>query len=384
MEGVGIVVEYNPFHNGHKYHLSMAKKAGDVVIGVMSGDYVQRGEVALVNRWERAEMALKNGVDILVELPSFYSCQSAEIFAIGAIGILDILEVKHIVFGSESGDVKELLNLVEVGETSEFKEKLLENLKMGLSYPSAYSKSLKEINQNLELKSNDILGLEYIKAIKYWKSNINPIGLKREKVGFYEKIGIENIMSATGIRELIKNEKDFKDYIPEPSKEILDEIIKNKKITFLENYYYLIRYNIINNYDNLKNIQDMEIGYENKLYEMAYKYENFKDFFENIISKRMTIGRVQRILIHILINLTKDLTKEIKEEIPYVRVMGFSQKGREYLKRVKDDKRIITSMKNIKKTLSENNREKFEFNEKASLIYKMVNNYEDRKIPIMY
>ncbi|MGL4788877.1 MAG: nucleotidyltransferase family protein, partial [Cetobacterium sp.] len=123
-KAVGVVVEYNPFHNGHKYHCLKARQHGDLVIAVMSGDYVQRGEPALINRWERAELALKNGVDIVVELPIFYSTQSAEIFSRGAVGLLNLMGVEKIVFGSESGDIQSLKERADLEELDEFKEEL--------------------------------------------------------------------------------------------------------------------------------------------------------------------------------------------------------------------------------------------------------------------
>lgn len=383
MKATGIIVEYNPFHNGHKYHLEKAKEQGNVVIAVMSGDYVQRGEPAIINRWSRAEMALKNGVDIVIELPVFYSCQSAEIFARGAIGILEILKVESIVFGSEEGNIEKLESILSLEETKEFKEKLLDNLKKGNSYPTSYGKALECLQGDLKLLSNDILALEYMRAIKRNKSFIKGIPLKREKVGYHEKKSCDNIMSATGIREKITKKEDYKDYIPEASNIILEKEIFEGNISFLEKYYDLIRYEILNNRDSLNEIQDIEIGYENKLYESAMKYNKFEDFYNSIISKRMTIGRVQRILIHILINLTKQITVDVKNKVPYVRVMGFNKKGQEYLRKFKEDRRIIIGLKNIQKKLSDDERILLEFNEKASIIYKMKNFYEDKKIPII-
>lgn len=212
MKATGIVVEYNPFHNGHRYHLQKAKELNpdSIIIAVMSGDFVQRGEPSIVDRWTKAKMALANGIDIVVELPVFYSSQSAEIFAKGAVGILEELRCNSMVFGSESGEIEELKRISTLQESDEFKIKLKERLKEGHSYPTAHSLTMKEILGESELNSNDILGLEYIKAIRYWKSSIIPMTLKREKVGYHDTNIVGDFASATKIREHLKKMKRLK------------------------------------------------------------------------------------------------------------------------------------------------------------------------------
>lgn len=388
MRASGLVVEYNPFHSGHKYHLEKACEIDkeSVKIAVMSGDFVQRGEPAIINRWKRAEMALKNGIDIVVELPVFYSCQSAEIFAVGSVGILNELKCSNIIFGSEKSDIDSLKRIAEIEETEEFKNIIKENLSNGDSYPTAYSKTLKKIERkDIFLASNDILGVEYIKAIKYWNSSMIPMLIKREKTGYYEENIYENFASATAVRKFLKENIDIGNLVPKESFKILKEERERNKLTYLENFYSLLRYEIIRNKSILSNIQDMEKGYENRLYEMAVKNYEFKNFYEGIISKRFTQGRTQRILIHILTGITQKLTQEVKKEIPYVKILGFNNKGREYLNFLKkeENNKIMTSMKNIKDRFSNDVRKLIEFNEKASLIYKMVNHYENSKIPLM-
>lgn len=381
---IGIVVEYNPFHNGHKYHCLKAKEYGDVVIAVMSGDFVQRGEPALIDRWSRAELALKNGVDIVVELPVFYSTQSAEIFARGAVGILNLMKVEKIVFGSEIGDVKKLIKRAKLEEQEGFKQELKNQLKEGYSYPTAYSNTLKKLEDNEELNSNDILGVEYIKALEFWKSEIKPVAIKREKSGYYSEDMIDGISSATGIRKKIQLGEEIKGVVPTSTYEVLKEALKENRFAKLEDFYELIRYRILLEKERLKLIQDMEQGYENRIYEAALSSENFKSFFEKIISKRYTLGRVQRILIHILLGIEKEETKFIKEKIPYIRVLGFTKNGQEYLKELKEnDITILTSLKNIQKNLDEKSLELLEHNEVASKIYSMINFYGERKIPII-
>lgn len=381
---IGIVVEYNPFHNGHKYHCLKAKEYGDVIIAVMSGDFVQRGEPALIDKWARAELALKNGVDIVVELPIFYSTQSAEIFARGAVGILNLMKVEKIIFGSELGNVEKLIKRAKLEEQENFKQELKKQLKEGYSYPTAYSNTLKNLEDNEELNSNDILGVEYIKALEFWKSKIKPVAIKREKSGYYSE-GIEDgISSATGIRKKIQLREEIKDVVPSTTYEVLKEALKENKFAKLEDFYGLIRYKILLEKENLELIQDIEQGYENKIYEAALSSEDFETFFKKIISKRYTLGRIQRILIHILLGIKKEETKFVKEKIPYIKVLGFTKNGQEYLKELKEkDIEILTSLKNIQKNLDKESLKFLEHNEVASKIYSMINFYEERKIPII-
>lgn len=381
-KAVGIVVEYNPFHNGHKYHLDKAKELGNIVIGVMSGDYLQRGEPAFINKWSRAEIALKEGIDILCELPSYYSTQSAEIFAKSSIGILKNLGVSTIFFGSESSDIEKLKKILELEKNEEFNEEIKRNLDRGISYPNAYSLSIKKFfEEDIEINSNDILGIEYLRAIKYYDEKIEAKTLKRRAGGYYSQKEENNIMSATGIRKLMFENKNIENLVTTNSFEVL----RNQRFTKITEFYPLIRYAILTKKDKLSDYQDVENGLENRIYEMALKYENYQEFFNNLITKRYTIGRIQRILIHILLDITKEDTNYLKENIPYIRILGFSKNGREYLKNIEknNDIKILTSFKNIKKILKENEIKFLELNERASIIYKIINSYEDRKIPII-
>lgn len=390
MKSVGIIVEYNPFHNGHKYHLKKAKEYGDIVIAVMSGNFVQRGEPACINKWVRTEMALMEGVDIVVELPVFYSCQSAEIFARGGVGILNHLGVQNIIFGSESNDIEKLKKIIEIENNEHFKERFQKNLKSGDSYPTAYNKEVEYfLGKDFIVKSNDILGIEYLRAIKFWRSEIEPIVVKRKNVDYHSDEMVEDIASASGIRKMVKEKNKIEmieKYLSENSMDIFFKEISLEKITDISKFYFLIRYAILMEKEKIKDIQDVEEGYENRLYETALSCENYKDFMERIMTKRYTIGRVQRILIHILLGITKKLTEEVKQTIPYIKILGFSENGRKYLKNLSKESgiKIITTNKNIRKIFSDKEREFFEINEKAGKIYGIINPYEERKIPIIY
>ncbi|MBU3842222.1 nucleotidyltransferase [Fusobacterium sp. HC1336] len=385
MKATGIVVEYNPFHNGHKYHLQKTKELNpnNIIIAVMSGDFVQRGEPSIIDRWTKTKMALANGVDLVIELPVFYSSQSAEIFAKGAVGILEELKCESMVFGSESGKIDELKRISTLQESEEFKIKLKERLKSGDSYPTAHSSTMKEILGESELNSNDILGLEYIKAIRYWKSSIIPMTLKREKVGYHDTNIVGDFASATKIREHLKKNEEISSIVTQESFNTLKEY---SNFTYMENFYPFIRYELIKNSNNLSDIQDMEIGFENRLLENAIKSINYDEFFKSISNRRYTTGRVQRVLTHTLLALTTNITEEVKKSIPYVRVLGFNSKGREYLSYLKkfDNSKIITSYKKMNENFSPEVCSLIEFNERSSQIYRLINNYNDYKSPIIF
>lgn len=385
MKATGIVVEYNPFHNGHKYHLQKTKELNpnNIIIAVMSGDFVQRGEPSIIDRWTKTKMALANGVDLVIELPVFYSSQSAEIFAKGAVGILEELKCESMVFGSESGKIDELKRISTLQESEEFKIKLKERLKSGDSYPTAHSSTMKEILGESELNSNDILGLEYIKAIRYWKSSIIPMTLKREKVGYHDTNIVGDFASATKIREHLKKNEEISSIVTQESFNTLKEY---SNFTYMENFYPFIRYELIKNSNNLSDIQDMEIGFENRLLENVIKSINYDEFFKSISNRRYTTGRVQRVLTHTLLALTTNITEEVKKSIPYVKVLGFNSKGREYLSYLKkfDNSKIITSYKKMNENFSPEVCSLIEFNERSSQIYRLINNYNDYKSPIIF
>lgn len=388
MKATGVVVEYNPFHNGHRYHLDMARKIGrgDVVIAVMSGDFLQRGEPGVLNRCKRTEMVLKNGIDIVVELPAYYSAQSAEIFAMGSVEILGHLGVENIVFGSESGDVEKLREIAKLEEDQEFQLEIKNNLKDGSSYPTAFGKAIEKIKGRGDyFTPNDILGTEYVRSIERANLNIEPIAIKREGTGYHSKKVNGGIASATAIREMLyEGSGGLELVLPKESYKILVEEHNKGNTAYLRDYYTLIRHEIILNRERIADIQDVEDGFENRLYSSAIKYNEFNEFYDDIISKRYTNARVQRILIHILIGLTKEITSLAKEGIPYIRILGFNSKGGRYLKHIKKTKEnnleIFTTLKNVTKKLGEREKKLLDFNERASKIYSIIKNYKSKMI----
>ena len=388
---IGLIVEYNPFHNGHLHHIQEIDRLfeDNIKIAVMSGDFVQRGEPSLINKFEKIKIALSQGIDIVIELPAFYSTQSAEIFAKGSVNLLNKLSCSHIVFGSESNDLDKLKRIATISLTKEFELSLREFLAEGFSYPTAFSKALFDER----LGSNDILAMEYLKAIKVINPKIEACSIKREKTGYYDDEK-DNFSSATYIRKILLdcNEKKedklnkIKNLVPEFSYKILE---KNFGVfSCLSDFYDLIKYNIIKNYSELKNIQDLEVGLENRLYKYSLENLSFEDFFDEVLTKRITISRLQRILLHSLFNLTENITEKVKNKVPFVKILGFSARGQEYLNYLKkaenyNERKILTSNRNLKEILNEEEIELFNFNELCSQIYRIKSSYINIGYPII-
>ncbi|CAM2394696.1 MULTISPECIES: nucleotidyltransferase [Fusobacterium] len=388
---IGLIVEYNPFHNGHLHHIQEIDRLfeDNIKIAVMSGDYVQRGEPSLINKFEKTKIALSQGVDIVIELPAFYSTQSAEIFAKGSVNLLDKLSCNHIVFGSESNDLDKLKRIAAISLTKEFEHSLKKFLAEGFSYPTAFSKALFDE----KLGSNDILALEYLKAIKAINPKIEAYCIKREKTGYYDDEK-DNFASATHIRKILldynKKKEDklnkIKNLVPEFSYKILEENFG--VFSCLSDFYDLIKYNIIKNHSNLKNIQDLEVGLENRLYKYSLENLKFEDFFNKVLTKRITISRLQRILLHSLFGLTETITERVKNKVSFVKILGFSTKGQEYLNYLKksdnySERKILTSNRNLKEILNEEEIELFNFNELCSQIYRIKSSYINIGYPII-
>ena len=360
---VGIIGEYNPFHNGHKYHLEKSKQEAraDYVISVISGNFVQRGNVSLLDKWAKADMALTNGVDLVIELPTIYSISSAENFAYGAVKILNSLNiVDYISFGSESCDIDVLEKCADVlyKQPSEFVSLLKHELSTGLSFPKARENALlmylNDIRKyaNVLSSPNNILAIEYMKALKRLRSPIKPISIKRINVG-YNDLGINNdFASATAIREKIINNTPagLSKLMPPNSYRILYNSIKKghyvKDITaFEKEIIYTLRKMSLN---EIANLPDVSEGLEHNIKNAANSCNTIAEFMNIIKTKRYTNTRIQRILLYALLGITKkDMLDSFKAQ-PYIRVLGFNDKGKALLSaisRANPNLNIITSVK---------------------------------------
>lgn len=346
MKSVGIICEYNPFHNGHLYHLNKVKEMFPDcnIILVMSGNFTQRGDTSIINKWDKTEIALNYGVDLVIELPFVFASQSADVFAKASIGILDKLDVDYLVFGSECNDVDKLTELATIQISNKKYDALVKNyLDEGINYPTALSKALVDITGKIVDKPNDILGITYIREILKLKSKIKPITIKRNND--YNCKELEDFYSsATSIRHALQNNGNVSNQVPEYTLRFLD-----KKLHFIDDYFSLLKYNILINRDNLDKIQTVDEGIDNRINKYILESRNLNELILKIKTKRYTYNKLNRMFTHILVNFTKEEAKDLKD-IEYIRVLGFNLKGRQFIKNIKNniDIPIITNFSDIK------------------------------------
>lgn len=348
MKNIGIIAEYNPFHNGHLYHLQETKKLGqaDHVVAVMSGNFTQRGEPAMYDKWIRAEMAVKNGVDLVLELPFVFACNNAEYFAAGAVRILNGLGcISHLSFGSESGELEGLIKVASllVEEGPSFKETLMDYLGQGLSYPRARYEALKELEGDetaaLIRDPNNILAVEYLKQWILTDSQMKPIVIKRAGKGYRDEGIDDSLASATAIRRKFAENRDIdhvRHAVPKATSNIMMRSDKGP-VTDSEELYAMLVYKILTTpAEDLGEILSAGEGLENKLKKAIIKSRSYKELIASALSKRYTETRIKRLLLHTLTSLTKDdFFRNLKEPHLYARVLGFSSDGAKLLRHIK-------------------------------------------------
>ena len=329
MKTIGIIAEYNPFHNGHLYHINKIKELfpDSIIILVMSGNFTQRGDASIINKWDKTTIALNNNIDLVIELPFEYTIQSADFFAYGAVSILNYLNVDYLVFGSESNNLEKLKDIADIQITKEYNNEVKKLNKEGLNYATSLSKALEIFGFKDIKEPNDILGISYIRELKKLKSTIIPITIKREN-SHNDKTLSNNITSASSIRENIRS-IDIKPYVPEITYKYL-----NNKLYFIEDYFPLLKYKILSEIDNLDKYFGVEEGIDNKIKKVIYNSNSYDELIMNIKSKRYTYSKIKRILLCILVGFTKDDAKK-RKNIRYIRVLGFNSNGRKYLNSIK-------------------------------------------------
>ena len=330
MNIIGIVCEYNPFHLGHLYQLNKVKEMypDSIVIVVCSSNFTQRGDVSILNKWDKTRIALEYGVDIFIELPFGYATQSSDIFAKGAIELLNYLKINTLVFGSECNNIQELINLANVQlNNNQYDNIVKKYLDKGINYPTALSKALTDITNTTINKPNDLLGLSYIKEIIKNNYKITPVTIKRTN-DYHGKDINSNIINASLIRKLLIEKKDITKYIPSNTHKYLSNIS-------LDNFYPYLKYQIINNSNNLNIYQTVDEGIENRIIKNIYKSSGYNELIMNIKTKRYTYNKINRMLLHILTNFTKEDANNIK--IDYIRLLGFTNTGQKYLNKIKKD-----------------------------------------------
>lgn len=364
MKSIGIIAEYNPFHNGHLYHLSKIKELypDHTIVLVMSGNFTERGDVSIIDKWKKTEIAKKAGIDLIVELPFPFATQSADYFSYGAITLLENLKVEKVIFGSESDNIEDLNLIAETQLNNEDFDKLVKIYsKFGHNYPTALSLALQDLTGKIITTPNDLLGISYIKAIKQNNYKIIPETIKR--TSNYHDTELEEHSSATAIRSALKENKDITNFVPNFTKEYLTNL------HFIEDYFPLLKYKIITEQD-LSIYQTVDEGLDSSLKKHILEVSTYEELIDKLKSKRYTRNKITRMLLHILCGFTKEKAKQFKE-ITYIRLLGFSEKGQQYLSKIKKEVEIPI--------ISKINREKdpmLEFELHVNTIYSLTDQNE--------
>lgn len=359
MKILGLITEYNPFHFGHKYHLeqSMRQTNSTHSIAVMSGSFVQRGQPSFVDKWSKAKMAIDNGVDLVIELPMVYSSQSAELFAHGAVNLLNSTQVvDYLSFGSEVGELDPLKELAKVfvEEPPLYKDNLKHFLSLGFSFSVSRSKAIEEyygfennkVPYAAVLKgSNNILAIEYLKALYRLDSKIMPVAIKRIGSAYNDLDIRKGYASATGIRNKILESglTSVKDLVPSETYRVLQDYQeKYKNFNKIDNYEDIFNYLLRTvNIDLLKGLLHMEPGLENRIIKMSEMSLNINHIIQSITSKRYPLTKIQRLFIHLLNNLDGETINQLYKSDPdYIRVLGSNKKGFQILNLIKENSNI--------------------------------------------
>ena len=340
MEKIGIITEYNPFHNGHIYHINKIKELypDSIIVAVISTSFLQRGEVSIINKWNKAKIALNNNIDLVIELPFVYSSQSADVFAEGALKILNYLGIDKIIFGSESNDIENLTNIAKKQINNPEYDKLVKSyLDQGVNYPTALAKAL-----DAKIDSpNDLLAISYIKEIIKNNYNIIPISILRTN-NYHDINNKTSIISATQIRHLLNNNKNINKYLPKEEKKYLYKNI---------NIFNYLKYKIIADQNILDTYQTVDEGLANRILKYIDSSNNMEELINNIKTKRYTYNKLNRMFIHILTSFTKEEAKS--KNIDYIRILGFNENGKKYLNKIKKEINIpiLTNYKSGFKSL---------------------------------
>lgn len=330
MHKIGIICEYNPFHNGHLYQIKKIKETykDSLIIVCLSSCFMQRGEASILNKWDKTRLAIESGVDLVLELPFAFATQYQDIFAKGALTILNHLKIDTLVFGSECDDVELLKNLASVQLKDDGYNYLVKRyLDLGLNYPTSLSKSLFDITGVKLDKPNDLLALAYVKEIIKNNYDIEPFSIRR--TSDYHNSNLDSdIVSASTIRKLLKDGVNVNNYLPYNIYDYLSEIDEDK-------YFALLKYQIINNVDCLDKFQTVDEGIENRIIKYINMVNSKEELILKVKSKRYTYNKINRMFTHILTNFTKEDAKNL--EIEYLRVLGFNTRGKNYLNKIKKD-----------------------------------------------
>lgn len=344
IEICGIICEYNPLHNGHAFQLAQAreKSGAQYIICVMSGSFVQRGEPAIIDKFTRTKAALSCGADLVLELPAFYSLQAAHFFARGAVATLNSLNIcTHLAFGSESGDIEELKKAALMQEDT---QQLQLSLKKGISHPSALTLALTDEKLSVLTNPNNLLGIEYIKALNELNSAMLPITTKRQGAGHDSTAKSQENWSASNIRKSLKENsiaEALKQMPLSMANEMGSVLQKNKLILEDNNFFRILLYRLrLMNPQELALIAGVSEGLEYKILKAAESAASLEELILLIKSKRYTYARIKRILCCALLGITQTLCEKANTTAPYARVLGVRRDAMELLSLINKESKI--------------------------------------------
>ena len=365
---LAVIGEYNPFHNGHLYQLNEAKKAmhSNYAVALISGNFVQRGDASIVDKWTKAKMALLNGFDLVIELPCVYSISSAENFATGAVRLLNSLKIiNNLSFGCEADDLnilKEFANIL-AEQPPKYKSLLSHELSKGIPFPKARENALLMCLNNIRKSANvlsspnNILAIEYLKALRITESNIHPFGIKRVGADYHSEEIMGDFASATALRKYAyeRNFYAINRAMPKISYDILEDCIKKGHyskglISYEKEIMFVLRNMTV---AEIAKLPDVTEGLENLIKNAANSCNNLNELMGMVKSKRYTQTRIQRILLYALLGITKEDMENSKKIDPYIRVLGFNTKGQNLLSDIcnaNSKLQVITSVKKFTTT----------------------------------
>lgn len=398
MKTVGIIAEYNPFHNGHKYHINMAKKesGADCAVVLMSGNFVQRGEPSVADKYFRTECALKGGADLVIELPAAYATASAPVFAHGAVSLFNGLNnIDYLAFGIEGNDINPLKNIAEIlsDEPDNYRVLLKKYILEGIGIPAARQKALFEYASSYEKgllpyvsslisSPNNILGIEYLKALHATCSDIVPIGIKRVGSGYHDTEINEGYPSATALRKLIEK-GNFDEFISNCDESLHDIYLKEygKKFPVMpDDISLMLQYALNTNKDILTEYSDWNKSMADKIIRILSRNEilSYSDIVEQMKSRELTYTRIQRALIHIILDIkTSFMNNLFDSNYPsYARILGFNGTGRIFLNNCRKSSEIpvIVNTADAFKMLSQKQYALFRKDLDASAVYRLIIN----------
>lgn len=367
----GVIAEYNPFHNGHKYHLEQMKQqtGADYTIVVMSGNFTQRGEPALVDKFIRTRMALENGADLVLELPISHAASSAEYFARGGVSILNKLKVvDYLCFGSECGNTEILKDIAQIllEEPKSYTANLKSGQQAGLSYPAARNRALMDYcprlaeNESVLASPNNILGIEYIKAILQMESTMEPVTIRRAGSDYHDRRFGSDFCSALALRQAVLSGQDLSSLsgqMPSSAYELLLSTLKDTPPVSLNDFSNMLLYKLLSDQDNgYDSYLDVSSDLSDRIQNNLKQFSGYSSFCDLLKTKNLTYTRISRCLLHIMLNMKSEekLAYGVLGEVPYAKVLGFRKEAQPLLTEIKKKAEIplITKLADADSLLS--------------------------------